>query len=317
MLAGRYCSKCGQENLAPQQSAGHLIAHFFNDITHFDGKFFNTLKYLITQPGFLSSEYRRGRRAAYFDPVRMYIFTSAVFFLIYFSFFSKTELVQFDNNRTQQNVAAGTIRSTSDSAADNQEYTTGNSIREATSILGNNKYRDRKEFDSLRKAGMAHEGIFRRMILNKNFLLLEKYGDDQNKFIENLKDTYKRSLPQVFFLSLPLFALFLKLLYRKRKDLFYISHVIFTIHLYVFVYITLLIKESFRLAGNTDYLAWLSYIQVFFVFIILYHGYKALKNFYGESTGKTVLKYSFLLLWFVLMIMILFLVMYVFTLFKM
>ena len=81
---GRYCHVCGQENTVPREGFGGLVLHFFYDITHFDGKFFQSLKYLLFKPGFLSKEYVRGRRASYLHPVRMYVFTSAIFFLVFF-----------------------------------------------------------------------------------------------------------------------------------------------------------------------------------------------------------------------------------------
>ena len=84
-LYGRYCHVCGQENLEPKETVWHLVEHFFNDITHFDGKFFSTVKYLLKKPGFLSKEYMIGRRASYLNPIRMYVFTSAIFFIILFS----------------------------------------------------------------------------------------------------------------------------------------------------------------------------------------------------------------------------------------
>ncbi|HEX4852390.1 MAG TPA: DUF3667 domain-containing protein, partial [Puia sp.] len=74
-IYGRYCHVCGQQNIEPKQSVWHLITHFFYDITHFDGKFFVTLKDLLIKPGFLSREYMIGRRMSYLDPIRMYIFT--------------------------------------------------------------------------------------------------------------------------------------------------------------------------------------------------------------------------------------------------
>lgn len=79
-VQGRYCQNCGQENIEPKETVWHLIAHFFQDITHFDGKFFSTVKYLVIRPGFLSREYMVGRRASYVNPIRMYIFTSAFSF---------------------------------------------------------------------------------------------------------------------------------------------------------------------------------------------------------------------------------------------
>lgn len=82
----RYCHICGQENIEPKESVWHLVTHFFNDITHFDGKFFTSLKHLLFRPGFLPQEYERGRRMSYLNPIRMYVFTSALFFLMFFSF---------------------------------------------------------------------------------------------------------------------------------------------------------------------------------------------------------------------------------------
>jgi hypothetical protein len=95
-LYGRFCHICGQENLEPKETVWHLVQHFFNDITHFDGKFFSTVKYLLKKPGFLSSEYVKGRRASYLNPIRMYVFTSAIFFIILFSLKSSRKVVQFN-----------------------------------------------------------------------------------------------------------------------------------------------------------------------------------------------------------------------------
>ncbi|HSN60988.1 MAG TPA: DUF3667 domain-containing protein [Ferruginibacter sp.] len=82
---GKYCHICGQENVEPAESLWHLVTHFFNDITHFDGKFFSTLRLLLIKPGFLSTEYKMGRRNSYLNPVKMYVFTSFVFFFVFFS----------------------------------------------------------------------------------------------------------------------------------------------------------------------------------------------------------------------------------------
>jgi hypothetical protein len=69
----------------PKESVGHLIGHFFADITHFDSKIFTTLKDLIWRPGFLTREYVAGRRVRYLNPIRMYVFISAVFFVALFA----------------------------------------------------------------------------------------------------------------------------------------------------------------------------------------------------------------------------------------
>ncbi len=88
-IHGRYCHKCGQENTEPQESFWHLVTHFVYDVTHFDGKFFSTLKHLLFRPGYLPAEYLRGRRTSYLHPIRMYVFTSAIFFVIFLTFVAK------------------------------------------------------------------------------------------------------------------------------------------------------------------------------------------------------------------------------------
>jgi hypothetical protein len=91
-LYGRYCHVCGQQNLEPKETVWHLVQHFFNDITHFDGKFFSTVGLLLRKPGHLSAEYVAGKRMSYLNPVRMYVFTSAFFFIILYSISKPDEI---------------------------------------------------------------------------------------------------------------------------------------------------------------------------------------------------------------------------------
>ncbi len=101
-LTGRYCHICGQENTEPKETVWGLVSHFFNDITHFDGKFFSTVKCLVTKPGFLSSEYLKGRRASYLHPIRMYVFTSAFFFIIFFWLFNPEQMINGKKDNKEQ-----------------------------------------------------------------------------------------------------------------------------------------------------------------------------------------------------------------------
>ncbi len=103
-LVGRYCHRCGQENLEPKETVWHLVQHFFNDITHFDGKFFETVRYLLRRPGFLSTEYMLGRRASYLNPIRMYVFTSAIFFIILFSLKKPDDFVHVNDKEKKEVV---------------------------------------------------------------------------------------------------------------------------------------------------------------------------------------------------------------------
>ena len=87
IVQGRYCQQCGQENVVPKETFWHMVTHFFYDITHFDTNFFHTIHHLVFKPGFLSREYLAGRRVRYLHPIKMYVFTSAVFFILLLNFF--------------------------------------------------------------------------------------------------------------------------------------------------------------------------------------------------------------------------------------
>lgn len=78
----RFCGNCGQENIEPRQTFGHLVAHFFEDLTHYEGKFWGTLRYLFFRPAFLTKEFLEGKRNRYLPPVRLYIFASFITFFL-------------------------------------------------------------------------------------------------------------------------------------------------------------------------------------------------------------------------------------------
>ena len=53
---------------------------------HFDGKFFRTVRWLFTRPGFLTKEFIAGKRVSYTQPLRLYIFASFLYFASGFAF---------------------------------------------------------------------------------------------------------------------------------------------------------------------------------------------------------------------------------------
>ena len=111
-LQGRFCHQCGQENIEPKESFLHLLGHLISHEFHFDSKFFSTAKHLLLTPGFLTKEYMAGRRVSYLDPIRMYIFLSAFFFLVVFSLNkAENEFNSVDiNNKSEKKAALSIIK---------------------------------------------------------------------------------------------------------------------------------------------------------------------------------------------------------------
>lgn len=73
-LYGKFCSACGQKVYTEKdKSVKNLLHEAFHFITHFEGKFFNTLKTIFRYPGKLSIDYSQGIRQRYYKPISFYL----------------------------------------------------------------------------------------------------------------------------------------------------------------------------------------------------------------------------------------------------
>ncbi len=324
-VQGKYCHVCGQENIEPKESAWHLVTHFFNDITHFDGKFFNTLKYLVRRPGFVSTEYMLGKRASYLNPVRMYVFTSAIFFLIFFS------LNHFDAKNVKTDVNGKDVETVKkmDSATfsaftkkihgkpmtrDEFAHYVDTVRKLGTFKIAPGNYKSKEEYDSLLKAGVKKHNWLERRLVYKQIELNEKYQRDGNKILASFINALEHSFPQMLFISLPLFAFMLKMLYYRRKNFYYTNHAIFSIHLYVFVFIALLLAIGLSQLKEYTGWHWIDYLLIITGAYIFYYLYKAMRNFYQQRRAKTILKFLLLLIMLWILIAILFVIFSLFSL---
>ncbi|MBL0881980.1 MAG: DUF3667 domain-containing protein [Chitinophagaceae bacterium] len=354
-LHGRFCHYCGQENIEPKDNFWHLVTHFVYDILHFDGKFFSTLKYLLFRPGFLSHEYLRGRRADYLHPIRMYVFTSAFFFLIFFSFYQKEEAIEInekkdspqevmedllaEKKRLEKQIAKKATSFPADlfkerlkvveddiamvrkdsSMADSIKSLSGRGFT-LVSLDDDRTYKTLKtvkEYDSIQTLLPKHErdGFLSRAIKRQDIHLNEKYKGDGSAMLKAVTNKFIHFFPQMLFISLPLFGLLLLMLYAKHKQFYYVNHVIYSIHLYCALFIiilsglwitsilTALTHSEHDWVGNTFTIAGFFYL------------YKSMRNFYGQRRAITILKYIFLLLLSLFVMVLLFGIFFLFSAF--
>jgi hypothetical protein len=331
-VVGRYCHVCGQENLEPKETVWHLVTHFFNDITHFDGKFFVTLKYLLFKPGFLSREYMTGKRAKYLNPVRMYVFTSAIFFLVFFSLFQQDGVFNstFNGKTLDQINKMDSTEFAKFTSEINKEL--GKPVVPMTRqefkkyfdssmnggfFVSKQNFKTRKEYDSVLATGTRKDGWIMRQFIYKQIAINEKYKDRPQELLPSFKHTFQHSLPQMLFVSLPLLALILKLLYiRRRKQFYYVSHGIFSIHLYVFIFISMLVL--FGLSRLNDSLHWraLTIISTILVIGLFVYEYLAMKNFYRQGWIKTFFKFLLANILFSIVVLVLFVLFILFSFFN-
>ncbi len=335
MVHGRYCHLCGQENIVPKESFGYLVKHFFYDITHFDGKFFETMKYLLIRPGFLTKEYGKGRRAGYLNPIKMYVFTSAFFFLIFFSFMNPGNLdVKSDfqiNKKTFAEInEMDSVSFANFTAAINladkkiaRPMTRGEFGKYKDSLIQNRglmftdkEYKTKKEYDSLLALGVKKHNWVERQLIYKQIALNTKYNSNKTQIINAFKDKLLHTLPQLFFISLPFLALLLKSLYIRRKQFYYVNHGIFSIHLYIFLFIIFLVLFGITRLNEELNLGVLNFITSLLIFGIFVYEYFALKNYYRQGWFKTFIKFLLLNTLFIIVLSILFIVFTFFSLFN-
>lgn len=345
-VQGKFCPICGQENIHPKESVWHLVNHFFQDVTHFDGKFFSTVKLLLTKPGFLSAQYAVGKRATYLNPIRLYVFTSALFFLIFFSFIQKEEQDVVESSITTKELVqkleekkAG-LQNAITLEADKEEvarmtkkiakFNNGiillqkdssvkdsirNEINEGWVTAFDNKYNRLATYDSAQQKmpaskqdGWIQQKIQRRMLTAK-----AKYNGNFARIEAAFVHKFNHSFPQLLFLSLPFFALALTVLYIRQKQFYYVNHLIFGVHLYCAIFILILLHFGFSAIENNLHWKLFGWITTLITLTIFFYQYKAMRNFYQQSRFKTVIKYVLLNFTMLFIIAFLTIVMLIFT----
>ena len=332
IVQGKYCQECGQENVVPHETFWHMVKHFLYDITHFDSKFFDSMKFLLFKPGFLPAEYVRGRRASYLNPVKKYVFTSAVFFLLFFGIFVKTDNIDtgLDQPLTKAERASNIRKGERElkKNPNNAEWKQMlEMLKDSTRTLtgedmvrywndfdfinvSSRSYRNRQEYDSIQKILPEEEkdGWLISLIEKRNLALKKKYGGDPRTGSSKLFDAVLHKLPYMLFVSLPLFALILKLLYIRRKEYYYADHGIFSIYHYIFSFLLLAfvfgIDEIQGLTGIED-LDWLTGLLFLSGGLYLF---LSMKRFYKQGYGKTLLKFILLNIAALLIMILLFII---------
>jgi len=338
-VQGRFCHICGQENVEPKETVWGLVSHFFHDITHFDGKFFTSLKWLIVKPGFLSKEYIIGRRARHLNPIRMYVFTASLFFILFFSFFfdiknlkvgtssrqkdkngnvlisekvKENALSKAETKEDSANIEEGYryINKFADSVVASKKNETDSPVKSDSSIrqksenntnfnlfFNTSSYRSVAHYDSVQHSLSPEfkDGWFTRTLKRKEIdLNLKIKKEGASVVFAQWIDKFMHSFPQILFLSLPLIALVLQLLYIRRKQFYYVNHGIFLIHIYIYSFINLLVFFSIGKLRDSLGWNWLVWLQFALGLHALWYVYKAMRNFYGQRRSKTIVKFFLL-----------------------
>ena len=334
-VSDRYCSNCGQENLELDDSAFHLVLHYIQDLFHYDGKLWHTLKTLVTRPGQVACEYMEGKRNRHLEPIRFYVFASSVFFLTVFLVFAnhdeetpdeqaqnyKRRIFQLKQEKKFLNDSPDTVhvnqlinslKLQSGDTSSTQEVSALKVQTGDSSFISVDSLTRGVKFDTLEISDLSSDsmGWIGRALMKRVEEKQEKLEQDDQAASE-LWDEILHSLPQTIFLSLPFFALFLKLLYWRSRKGRYVEHFIFSVYNYAYLFtiflfyipIVLVLNRSEGTAAES-LIDWVKIIVVFYPFVYLF---LSMKRFYNDRFGKLIIRYMTLMALMMITILMLFL----------
>jgi len=137
----------------------------------------------------------------------------------------------------------------------------------------------------------------------------EKHQGDVGAGLRDFLIELLHKLPQLIFLSLPFFALFLKMLYFRSKRRLYVEHLIFSIYQYSYLYTIMAVyfllsyvADKFKGNGFDTLIGNLNGFMILYLFIYLI---LAMKRFYVGRWRYLIPKYFILM--FLMFIAIIFL----------
>ncbi|MFY0601524.1 MAG: DUF3667 domain-containing protein [Cyclobacteriaceae bacterium] len=281
-----YCPDCSQKNRDSHITFKSLIVDFFSNYFSLDSRFGRTFKPFFIQPGELTTEFMEGRRVKYANPIRLYLVISVLHFFIVslipnddaeepvFQVSDKNEIPDSGLMRLNISESMDSIYTDNENEILDEGKNTGlTSAKEIELIIQLTELKtfSRNEIqDSLRVDEMP---MIKGYIM-KQFIKLQMSDS------ESVQGYIIKNIPILMFLLLPIYALILKLFFRKKL---YIHHLIHSIHLHSFMFTVLSIVWFLTiLMGNSMEIV----RSVAFILLTIYTFISFRKN-YERSRWKT------------------------------
>lgn len=318
-ISDRYCPRCGQMNSTKKLTFNDFLEEFFSGVFAYDSRLNRTLKTLLFKPGKISKDYIEGKRTHYANPFRFYLSASIIFFLLFnYSFdFDDARIGPQDKDirngigqvdaPVPPNVALDSINKIITSPEVGMDSIKADTTAKKTyrDYLVSEKETDTMSFLSSlsKKFTLYYEfqdetGIYnpQRALDSLSFShtkynqWLYKKAVDAGIFRNNPKlfvDYFISKLPFIIFFYLPVFALFIWLLY-VRRPFNYMEHLIFAFHVQTTLFVLYIVGLFFDFIVSKNW--GITTANILFAAYL----YKSMRNFYGQNRVKTILKFIIL-----------------------
>lgn len=271
-VTGHFCAHCGQKSEHPVHSLWHFISEATEDLTHADSRLWRTLGAVLFRPGFLTTEFLAGRRARYLPPIRLYLVVSVLFFL----FLALTPHHEPTPAEREQITRQLHGREFIVIGAPNTKSPEERRRHAASSCA---------KVDAKLTADLG-SGVIQsalKPVVHKGCLsVVEDNG-------HALSEAFMHNLPKALFLTLPIMAALMKLLYR-RPGRYYVEHLLFLLHNYSFVFLWSAAIIMVGVAIDSDKASDpLSFVLLVYA---LYYFFASLRRVYPDSWGWTAVKFT-------------------------
>jgi len=276
---GRFCPACGQERRTRLISLREMAVDFLDDQLALNSRLPATVFCLLLRPGFLTAEYLRGRIARYIRPLRLYLASSVVFFLLLSmdgSGLANLGLAEGKGVRVSLNAdSLGLVEALAAELPAAPAAPSAAGVPPAPGVRLAAPLVDGSWVDSLNLRSKSP--TINRLLEQKRAHF--RRMTPQEAFRELIAE-FREHVPTMMFFLLPVFALLLKLLYARRGRL-YVEHFVFALHLHAFAFAAFTVM---LLAGNPVV------SNVMACWVLLYT-FLAMRRVYRQPLLKTGARY--------------------------
>ncbi|MFS4455795.1 DUF3667 domain-containing protein [Maribacter sp. 2304DJ31-5] len=322
-ISDKYCPNCAQANSVKKLTLKDFFNEFFSNAISYDSRLFRTLAALVLRPGKITRDYIEGKRMSYTNPFRFLLSLAIIYFLLMgfsgdfdrlnkLADTSAEDILTF-NTEAIENLDLGEENEKQQLLTQLDSLKLGERINERARkkdslILADPKKRFKElETKPFWDRYFSKQSFFRVLIRKDTIYSFDdaimKYGFENNlenkmafgssKSILKVKrqpgeylNSLFSKLPFTTFFFLPVFAIFIGLIYIRKKYT-YTDHLIFSFHNQSLLFILLIISYLVDRVFSTESAG--AFLLVFGIYL-----YKAMRKFYGQGRFKTIVKYLFL-----------------------
>lgn len=277
-LQGPYCHVCGQPERTPMREITALTHDALDYMLDVDARVWKTLRDLIFRPGRLTEAYLAGQRMSFVRPLRLYLFASALLFLV-------------DGMGTDVPIQIGGLTDEPEAVGSQAAAEAGVRLATAGAALAaattpeERAQRQQEMEQAARELEKASEEVeqagaetgrskavrepisfnfndaqWHRTDNPLRFAPLPAWANDAiNDYIEiirqnlelvrsdpkRLVEAFLRVLPQSLFVLLPIFALLLKIVFVFKRRL-YLEHLMVALHSHTFIYFAIVLAMTLQ-----------------------------------------------------------------------